>query len=699
MLSSMLVTRAEQATAQSVPVVVPAEQESVEEELLLSLVVVSVLDSGGELEGGGVVVGPFSVLDSGGELDEGGSGPSSSLGSGPSPCLGGVLQLCRNGIGIQGKWKDGRCGQCQRISRIFGNFQTTIPPPQPEHQITGTMVVELLASVVVSQALVVRPLTVMSSVETPSGKVVIVAVMEVVRESSVSDGSVVVEVGRRGSPTSAAVWEVDEGAGNVTPNSVEEVLDVIGNGKPIVDVESEVDEGTGSVIPTPVEEVPDVTGSPSTVVEEESEVDDGIGNVLHTPVEDVLDAIGDRSSVVDNESVGTPLVIVDEGIDTVVSPVDSDGMSLVISDTELDAVVSPVVDVDSDDVSLVSADDGFVVAVVSVTEGEATRLDVVVFSVIDGDPGEVDVVNPSLVGIDSDGVLLGLGGVDPSLNDDDSGGMLLDVVDEEVGAVDSPAEVELADVATGVEPIEFESVELGCPVLPSVSDGVVLVIVVVKLGEVAAVDPEFEVEIDVFGLSGLDCWVLEAGGKVVDATDVGEELLDSLLELDPSLLTVVVLDIPLSLEDTVEVGTPLEGTESEGLLLEVDCETDDADAPVAEVDSDTVLSETDSDDGVAGPLVNEVESDGAVLVIDCETEVAGTPMDGVESDTELPEIVSDIDGVGTSEIEVESDMVLLELGSSVDDIGTLETEVESNEVLPESAGVLVGTPEFTLVGV
>jgi hypothetical protein len=105
-LSSMLVTRAEQATAQSVPVVVPAEQESVEEELLLSLVVVSVLDSevllvgtlsvldsGGELEGGGVVVGPFSVLDSGGELDEGGSGPSSSLGSGPSPCFGRSLAV------------------------------------------------------------------------------------------------------------------------------------------------------------------------------------------------------------------------------------------------------------------------------------------------------------------------------------------------------------------------------------------------------------------------------------------------------------------------------------------------------------------------------------------------------------------------------------------------------------------------------
>jgi hypothetical protein len=65
MLSSMLVTRAEQATAQSVPVVVPAEQESVKEELLLSLVVVSVLDS--EV----LLVGTLSVLDSGGELDEG----------------------------------------------------------------------------------------------------------------------------------------------------------------------------------------------------------------------------------------------------------------------------------------------------------------------------------------------------------------------------------------------------------------------------------------------------------------------------------------------------------------------------------------------------------------------------------------------------------------------------------------------------
>jgi hypothetical protein len=98
MLSSMLVTIAEHATAQSVPVVVPAEQESVEEELLLSLVVVSVLDSevllvgtlsvldsGGELEDGGIVVGPFSVLDSGGELDEGGSGPS--------PCFGRSLAV------------------------------------------------------------------------------------------------------------------------------------------------------------------------------------------------------------------------------------------------------------------------------------------------------------------------------------------------------------------------------------------------------------------------------------------------------------------------------------------------------------------------------------------------------------------------------------------------------------------------------
>jgi hypothetical protein len=254
-------------------------------------------------------------------------------------------------------------------------------------------------------------------------------------------------------------------------------------------------------------------------------------------------------------------------------------------------------------------------------------------------------------------------------------------------------------VATGVEPIEFESVELGCPVLPSVTNGVMLVAVVVRLEEGAAVDPEFEVEIDVFGLSGLDCWVLEAGSEVVDATDVGGELLDSLLELDPSLLTVVVLGIPLSLEDTVEVGTPLEGIEAEGVLPGVDCETDDAGAPVAGVDSDTVLSETDSDDGVAGPSVNEVESDAAVLVIDCETEVAGTPTDEVESDTELPEIVSNIDGVGTPEIEVESDMVLLELGSSVDDIGTLETEVESSEVLPESAGVSVGAPELTLVGV
>jgi hypothetical protein len=385
---------------------------------------------------------------------------------------------------MQGKWKDGRCGKCQRISGILGNFQTTIPPPQPGHHITGTIVVELLLSVVVSHASVVRPLTVLSSVETPSEKVVIVAVIEVVRESNVSDGSVVVEVGRRGPLISVPVWEVVEGAGNVTPNSVEEVLDVIGNGnpivddesevddgignviptsveevsdvmgdgkpivedesgvedgcgkvkptsvedvpdvmgagKPIVDVESEVDDGTGSVIPSPVEEVPDGAGGGSTVVEEEeSEVDDGIGNVMPIPVEDVLDAIGDGSSVVDDVSVGTPLVIVDEVIDVVVSPVESDGMSLVISDTELDAVVSPVVDVDSDDVSLVSADDGFVVAVVSVTEGEPTRLDVVVPSVIDGDPGEIDVVNPSLVGIDSDGVLLGLGGVDPSLNDDD----------------------------------------------------------------------------------------------------------------------------------------------------------------------------------------------------------------------------------------------------------------------------------------
>jgi hypothetical protein len=63
----MLVTMAEHATAQSVPVVVPAEQESAEDELLLSLVMLSVLDS--EM----LLVGPLSVVDSGGELEDGGT--------------------------------------------------------------------------------------------------------------------------------------------------------------------------------------------------------------------------------------------------------------------------------------------------------------------------------------------------------------------------------------------------------------------------------------------------------------------------------------------------------------------------------------------------------------------------------------------------------------------------------------------------
>jgi hypothetical protein len=156
----MLVTMAEHATAQSVPVVVPAEQESAEDELLLSLVMVSVLDS--EL----LLVGPLSVVDSGGELEDGGTvvGTLFVVESGlfvVDPVLvglvglimpvlvldseveldedvsvsslteGGVLQLCRNGIGMQGKWKDGIWGQCYSISGILGRCQTTIPPPPP----------------------------------------------------------------------------------------------------------------------------------------------------------------------------------------------------------------------------------------------------------------------------------------------------------------------------------------------------------------------------------------------------------------------------------------------------------------------------------------------------------------------------------------------------------------------------------------
>jgi hypothetical protein len=625
------------------------------------------------------------------------------------------------------------------------------------------MVVELSAPVVVSHVLVVNPE--ISSVDAPSGRVVIVAVIEVVRESNESVGSVVVEVGRRGPPMIEDESEVDDGIGNVIPTSVEEILDVIGNGKPIVDDESTVDDGIGNMIPTSVEDVLDVVGKgrpigedesevdgigkviPSSVeevldvigsgsmvrddgsvvdddlgnvmpesaeevldvmgngppvVDEESEVDEGIGNVIPTSVEEVLDVMGNGLPITDEESEGTPLVIAEDGLDTVVSPpvvlADSDGMPLVVSDVELDAVISSVVDVDSNDVSLVSEDDGFVIAVVSVMDGGPTKLDVVVPSVIDGDPGKIDVVDPSLVDSESDGVLLGLGVIDPSLGDDSSG-MLLGAVDRELGTVDPPADVELADVRTGVESIEFQSVELGYPVLPSVTGGVLVVAILVRLGEATAEDPESETGVDVFGLSGLDCWVLEAESEVVDAPDVGGEIIDSLLELYPSPLIIVLPGIPLSLEDAVDVGTLEKDVESEGMLLAVDCETDNAGASVAVVDSDIVLPETGSDDGIVGVSEDDVESDGAVLVTDCETVVAGTPMDELEPYTVLPEIVSEIDDVGRSEIEVESDKVLLELGSSVDDIGTPETEVESNGKLLESAGVSVGTPELALVGV
>lgn len=96
-----------------------------------------------------------------------------------------------NGTGMQGISNVGRLGSFHTIDEIFGRFQITTDPPHPGHQMTGTTVDEVSPSLlVVSQALLDIPLTVIISVEALSGIVVIVEVIDIISELDPEDWSV-----------------------------------------------------------------------------------------------------------------------------------------------------------------------------------------------------------------------------------------------------------------------------------------------------------------------------------------------------------------------------------------------------------------------------------------------------------------------------------------------------------------------------
>jgi hypothetical protein len=154
---------AEQATLQSVTVVVPAEHDSEDEDVLDVLEVLEVLE---------LLVVCVEVVDL---L----CGLLSSSGTGG-------LEQSLN-IGIQGISKLGRLGNSQTTAVMLGRFQITTAPPHPGHQITGTTVDELsLPLLVVSQELAESPVLVINSVEKLAGTVVIV---DTVTEVPDTDGA------------------------------------------------------------------------------------------------------------------------------------------------------------------------------------------------------------------------------------------------------------------------------------------------------------------------------------------------------------------------------------------------------------------------------------------------------------------------------------------------------------------------------
>lgn len=187
----------EQAIRQSEIVVVPAEQELVDDEVGSSVEV-------------SVELGRFSSSSSSSSspwfpwsslsislLSSSSSSPSSSLDdclSSLSSWLVGGLWQGLKGKGMHGKLNSGKCnvGHLKRTPVTLGKPQIMTAPPHSGHQTTGT--VELSASLLVSiQVFVVSLPDVMSCVETPVGIVVIVEVMEI--SKAVSFVMVPVEVG------------------------------------------------------------------------------------------------------------------------------------------------------------------------------------------------------------------------------------------------------------------------------------------------------------------------------------------------------------------------------------------------------------------------------------------------------------------------------------------------------------------------
>lgn len=177
MLLPLVDGNAEQATLQSVTVVVPPEQDSDEEDVLVVLELLEVLE----------VLEVPEVLEAWVELVDlllVGSLLLSGLPS--SSATGGLVQSLNKGM--QGISKLGRLGSSQTTAVLLGRPQITTGPPHPGHQITGTIVEEVaLPLLVVSQELAESPLLVINSVEKLSGAVVIVDVATEVPDVDVAD--------------------------------------------------------------------------------------------------------------------------------------------------------------------------------------------------------------------------------------------------------------------------------------------------------------------------------------------------------------------------------------------------------------------------------------------------------------------------------------------------------------------------------
>ena len=188
MLLSLVDGNAEQATLQSVTVVVPPEHHSDDEDVLAVLELLEVLVAWVELVDL-LVVDSLSVSELGFCVEVVDLLPSGSLLlSGPpsSSATGGVVQSLEEGI--QGISKLGRLGSSQTTAVALGRPQITTGPPHPGHQITGTTVDEVsLPLLVVSQELADSPLLVINSVEKLSGTVVIVDIVTEVPDVDVAD--------------------------------------------------------------------------------------------------------------------------------------------------------------------------------------------------------------------------------------------------------------------------------------------------------------------------------------------------------------------------------------------------------------------------------------------------------------------------------------------------------------------------------